>query len=68
MVWQCVSQVARTGLEEEGAEGRVELMLNTIDMAGDEAVEGTGEICMEKSILSSKGRERLRAWMVSNVG
>ena len=69
MVWWCVSWVARTGLGEDGVEGGAEPMLDTIDMAGNEDVEGTGEICTEeKSILSSRGREQLRAWMVSNVG
>ena len=68
MVWQCVSQVASTGLGEEGAEGGAELMLDAIDMVGDEDVEGTGKICTEKSILSSSGRQRSMAQMVSDVG
>ena len=64
----------RTGLGEAGVEGGAELKLNAEDMAGDkraeatgEHVDETGEILVEKSILSSRDRERLRALMLSNV-
>ena len=63
-----MSWVARTGLGEAGAVGGAEPKLDAGDMAGDEDVEGTGKIHAEKLILSSRGRERLRAQMVSNVG
>ena len=36
-------------------------MLDAIDMVGNEVVDGTGEICIEKLILSSNGRKWLRA-------
>ena len=48
-------------------ESGVELKPNTGDMAGDKDMNGTGEICVEKLILSSRSREWLRAQMVSNV-
>ena len=65
----------RTGLGEAGVEGGAELKLNAGDMAGDKWAEATGkhvdetgEILVEKSILSSRDRERSRALMLSNVG
>ena len=68
MVWWWENWVARTGSGEAGVEGRAELKLNVADMVGDDDVEGMGEILTEKSILSSRDREQLMAWMHSDVG
>ena len=68
MVWRWESQVARTGSGEAGAEGGAEPKLDTGDMAGDNDVEGTGEILTKKSILSSRDREQSMAQMHSDVG
>ena len=66
----------RTGLGEAGPESGAELKLDAGDMVGDKwgdmmsgvYIDGTGKILIEKSILSSRDRERLSAQMLSDVG
>ena len=46
----------------------MELKLNAGDMVGDEWGDMmSGKILAKKSILSSRDREWLRVWMLSNV-